>query len=91
MNTLEREDTRILDALDFSIHCGAPFHELGGKGCTPGTHATRLLVAPCCGPRLYLCETRARYLANVAAIIHCSRCGRDHPSTLWRFPPIDEG
>lgn len=81
-------DTTVLDALDFTIGCGAPFHETAGKGCVPGEPATRLLVAPCCGARLYICEGRAQYLRTVATTIHCSKCGLDHPNTAYRLVPI---
>lgn len=82
-------DTVVLDSLDFTITCGAPFHDDAGKGCSPGTPAARIMIAPCCGPRLYICEGRAHYLRTIATIIHCSKCGRDHPNTAWRFVPIE--
>jgi hypothetical protein len=87
--TLLGADTTVLNALDFTITCGAPYHQDGGKGCIPGDPASRLIVAPCCGPRLYVCEGRATYLRTVATTIHCSKCGRDHPNTAYRFPPIE--
>jgi hypothetical protein len=88
-NTLHAPDTTVLDALDFTINCGAPYHADAGKGCTPEQPATRLMVAPCCGPRLYVCEGRATYLRTTATTIHCSKCGQDHPNTRYRFPPIE--
>lgn len=82
-------DTTVLNSLDFTINCGAPYHDEAGKGCTPGEPATRLMVAPCCGARLYICQGRAQYLRTIAVIIHCSKCGQDHPNTKYRFPPIE--
>jgi len=87
--TLHAPDTTVLDSLDFTINCGAPFHDEAGKGCTPGEPATHLMIAPCCGARLYVCQGRAHYLHSTAVIIHCSRCGIDHPNTAYRFTPIE--
>lgn len=82
------EDTHVLDQLDTPIRCSQPTHDLAAWGCQPADVATRLMVAPCCGPRAYVCEGRARYYITVATIIQCVKCGRDWPNTRWAFPPL---
>lgn len=90
MESALEADTTVLAGLDIRIRCGNPGHDAGTtEGCVPGEFATRLMVAPCCRARAYVCEGRAVYLRTVAAIIHCHRCGLDHPNTAYRFPPIE--
>lgn len=82
------EDTDVLTAHDMAIRCSQPSHDLAAWGCQPDDVATRLMVAPCCGPRAYVCEGRARYYITQACIIRCVKCGRDWPNTRWKCPTI---
>lgn len=90
MQTLEAIDVDLLldlEELD-DLPCGDGSHPSGESFHTPEAPAAYLLLNPCCGDRLLLCESRARYLKYRAAQIRCASCGREWAPGAYRFVPL---
>lgn len=96
-----RDDTNLLErvAVDLDIRlnqlghleweptCQGETHNRGLHGHNPEQPAAYYVIAPCHGPRIMICNSRANYL-RTRGLLKCSICKIETLIERWRFEPI---
>lgn len=91
MKALELESTSAITDLDweYTPACEGTTHHLGMNGHKPEEPAAWLMVMPCCGPKILVCNARREQI-RAQGELHCGVHDRVATADEIRFDPINE-
>jgi hypothetical protein len=85
-------DTNVLLDLDFdhTPACEGQHHADGTNdwGHNPAQSASWVMVAPCCGPKMLICDARRAFILSQYKGMHCSTHNRVYTISEVVFTPI---